>query len=248
MIVARISCNVVSVLLAGTQGDKANSFRVVALGLLLRWRHDDFHHQPAAPALTMTRFVRHFLSTAEESIEAFAMNKQLAVMFSMFALCNAARVNAADWITQPSYYTHDPMSGERVTQYTPIGPFYSYAQPSYTSSGYRNTRSSIQVGTSADHYHTTQQWGAPVQPYGEWRFPYRPYSVPYGAWGPQYYGGIPYGYGRPLNGLGLGYGGGLPGVGFQEAVRVGLGKAIYNPQFFRDRILCNLAIAASNNC
>lgn len=183
-------------------------------------------------ALTMTRFVRHFLSTAEESIEAFAMNKQLAVMFSMFALCNAARVNAADWITQPSYYTHDPMSGERVTQYTPIGPFYSYAQPSYTSSGYRNTRSSIQVGTSADHYHTTQQWGAPVQPYGEWRFPYRPYSVPYGAWGPQYYGGIPYGYGRPLNGLGLGYGGGLPGGGLPGGGAGGPGQGNLQPPIF----------------
>lgn len=168
-------------------------------------------NQLSAPAVS--RSVKRRISIAGESIEAFAMNKQLALMFLVFVICCVGRVSAADWITQPSYYTHDPMSGERVTQYTPIGPFYSHEQPSYTSSGYRNTRSSIQVGTSADHYHTTQQWGPPVQPYGEWRHPYRPYSVPYGAWGPQFFGGVPFGYGRLLTGIGPGYGGGLPGGG-----------------------------------
>lgn len=165
-------------------------------------------------ATTASRSVIRPCLMARETTEAFTMNKLPAPFLALLVSCSLGSVSAADWITQPSYYTHDPMSGERVQQYTPIGPFYSYAQSSYVSSGYRNTRSSIQVGTSADHYHTTQQWGAPVQPYGEWRFPYRPYSVPYGAWGPQFYGGVPFGYGRNLGGFGPGYGGGLPGGGF----------------------------------
>lgn len=136
------------------------------------------------------------------------MNKLLALLPTCLMFCCTNPASAGDWITAPSYYTHDPMSGERVKQYSPIGPFYTYSQPSFIRSGYRNTRSSIQVGTSADHYHTTEQWGAPIQPYGEWRFPYRPYSVPYDQWGPQFYGGFPlgrfpYGAGRGFGGAGL---------------------------------------------
>ncbi|MFO7904855.1 MAG: hypothetical protein ACQESR_16035 [Planctomycetota bacterium] len=94
----------------------------------------------------------------------------------------------ADWITSPSYYTHDPVTDERVTQYSPVGPFYTFPRSDYRRSGYRHTRSSIQAGRSADHMHIIEEWGRPVRPYGEWRFPYRPYSVPYPAWGPPYAG------------------------------------------------------------
>lgn len=147
-----------------------------------------------------------------EITEALAMNKLFAVLLASLLLGCCQSASAGDWITEPSYYTHDPNSGERVTQYSPIGPFYTYPQSSFVRSGYRNTRSSLQVGTSADHYHTTEQWGAPVQPYGEWQFPYRPYSVPYDAWGPQLFGGVP--FGRFPQGFGTGYGGGFPGSGF----------------------------------
>jgi len=116
---------------------------------------------------------------------------------------------AADWITAPSYFTHDPQSGARVTQYQQIGPVYTIAQPDYTRSVYRQTRSSIQVAGSADHMHVVEQWGRPVRPYGEWRFPYRPYSVPYQAWGAPYAGlGSPYNYpfATPYGGYGPGHG------------------------------------------
>ncbi|MBC8350981.1 MAG: hypothetical protein H8E66_03285 [Planctomycetes bacterium] len=156
------------------------------------------------------------------------MNKLTSLMPAMFVLYGAASTCAADWITAPSYYTHDPTSGERVTQYSPIGPFYTYSQSSFSRSGYRNTRSSLQVGGSADHYHTTEQWGKPIQPYGEWRHPYRPYSVPYGAWGPQFYGGYPLGRGR--GGFGPGYGGGgLPGGGIGLPGQGGLQQPGPNP-------------------
>ena len=102
---------------------------------------------------------------------------------------------AADWLTLPSRYSHNPNTGERVAQYTKIqAP--SVPQPSnFRTSGYTHTRSSLNYGQSADNYHRVEQWGDPVRPYGEWRFPYRPYSTPYPNWGPPYAG---------LN-LGLGY-------------------------------------------
>src|SRR6185436_9889466 len=93
---------------------------------------------------------------------------------------------AADWLTAPSYYTHDHTTGERVCQYSPIGPFYYYTRPDYLQSGYRQFRSTIDLGNSSDNMHIVEQWGAPVQPYEQWRFQFRPYSVPYQEWGPPF--------------------------------------------------------------
>ena len=95
---------------------------------------------------------------------------------------------AADWLTLPSRYSHNPSTGQRVSQYSKIqAP--SVPQPSnFRTSGYTHTRSSLNYGQSADNYHRVEQWGDPVRPYGEWRFPYRPYSTPYPNWGPPYAG------------------------------------------------------------
>lgn len=144
------------------------------------------------------------------------------LIFTLAAgLLAAAPGSAADWITAPSYYTHDPMSGERVAQYTEVGPFYYYSRPDYMLSGYRHNRSTFQFGGSADNLHLVEEWGRPVRPYDEWRFPFRPYSVPYAAWGAPYAGlggyggyGYPYGYGGVAPGSYPGnlQGGGQPGV------------------------------------
>lgn len=91
---------------------------------------------------------------------------------------------AADWTTVASTYTHD-QQGQRVDQYAMAVEPQSNERPDFVKSGFRSSRSSLQVGFSADHYHTTEQWGQPVRPYGEWRYPNRPFSVPYGQWGPQ---------------------------------------------------------------
>jgi len=142
------------------------------------------------------------------------MRWQLSVL--AWAL-SASPAVAADWLTAPSYYTHDTSSGERVAQYSPIGPFYYYARPDYLKSGYRQYRSTIDLGNSSDNLHIVETWGAPVRPYDEWRFPYRPYSAPYPGWGPPYgglgggTGGYPY-----SGGGGFGFGGfpffpGFPG-------------------------------------
>jgi hypothetical protein len=109
-----------------------------------------------------------------------------------------------------------------------VGPYYYFTRPDFLKSGYRQYRSTIDLGNSSDNMHIVEQWGAPVVPYEQWRFPYRPYSVPYGAWGPPYgglgggNGGYPYsggnganifgGFFPPYGGFG-GYGGlGGPGV------------------------------------
>ena len=96
---------------------------------------------------------------------------------------------ADDWMTWPSTYTHEPVRGQRVDQYAqPVQPI-AHRDPTFQRSGYRNYRSTLQGATSADNMHVVEQWGAPVVPYEQWRFPFRPYGTPYDAWGPQ----APYG-------------------------------------------------------
>lgn len=96
---------------------------------------------------------------------------------------------ADDWMTWESTYTHSPQTGQRIDQYTqgeqPISPY----RQDFTRSGYRHSRSTLQAGQSTDNMHIVEQWGQPVIPYEQWRFPFRPYAVPYDAWGPQ----APYG-------------------------------------------------------
>jgi hypothetical protein len=125
---------------------------------------------------------------------------------------------SADWLTAPSYYTHDRVTGHRVAQFAPIGPYYYYSRPDYLRSGYRHFRSTIQAGGSADNMHLVEEWGRPVRPYEEWRFPYRPYSVPYDQWGLSFQGLGPGGVYAP-GGFGGGFGAyptphGGPGGGF----------------------------------
>jgi hypothetical protein len=110
---------------------------------------------------------------------------------------------ASDWLTLPSTYTHDVESGARVAQFQPNAVPTVPAATNFRSSGYTHTRSSINYGQSADNYHRVERWGDPVRPYGEWRFPYRPFSTPYPNWGPPY-AGLNLGFGfRPFNGTRL---------------------------------------------
>jgi hypothetical protein len=114
----------------------------------------------------------------------------------------AIAAQRVDWTTLPSTYTHDS-SGIRVQQHTQGIQPVVMERPDYQRSGFRHYRSTIQGGNSADHYHTTDSWGGGVRPYGEWRYPYRPYSVPYIGWGPA----------LPLS-VGQNFWGGFPPRGF----------------------------------
>ena len=133
-----------------------------------------------------------------------------SMLASLLAL-TAATALGADWLTAPSYFTHEPETGMRVAQYaTPKPVFYPF-DPTYVRSGYHHTRSTIRVGQSVDHFHVVEEWGRPVRPYGEWQFPFRPYSVPYPLWGPPFAGLTivppwPY-YGGGHSGHGGGHGG-----------------------------------------
>jgi len=110
-------------------------------------------------------------------------------------------------MTWPSSYTHQPSYGQRVDQYAPPVQPVVQRDPSFQRSGYRHYRSTLQGGNSADNIHIVEQWGAPVVPYEQWRFPFRPYGSPYDAWGPQ----APYGI---INGNFNGNTGGNPGGNF----------------------------------
>lgn len=118
------------------------------------------------------------------------LNRHLGTRLLLFAVVAltggwlAAPVAAGDWNVVPSAFTHDPQSGLRTTQYAqPVPAVRPYAPP-VIRSGYRQVRSSVQVGGVSDNSHYVERFGEPVQPYGEWRFPYRPYSTPYPNWGP----------------------------------------------------------------
>lgn len=119
------------------------------------------------------------------------------------ALLPALTTQAEDWMYRRSAYTHNPNTGERVTQYQQSTRVFMAQRPDYLQSGYSHNHIRIGRGSSAENIHITSEWGRRVRPYGEWRHPYRPYSVPYSLWGPSY-GGNGYGYG-PRGGYNRGY-------------------------------------------
>ena len=130
-------------------------------------------------------------------------------------ICTASKAEANDWLTLPSSFSHD-VHGVRVAQYAAIDAPTVAATPPLQTSGYTHTRSSLNYGQSADNYHRVEEWGAPVRPYGEWRFPYRPFSTPYPNWGPPYAGlnlGLPFPYFGGGRGNGGHWGGGNWGGG-----------------------------------
>jgi len=92
----------------------------------------------------------------------------------------------ASWIFRSSYYSHDPQTGERVSQYAKPEPSYSrVGGEGYLQSAYRHNATTLRAGDSADHVHVVETWGEGdrIRPYGEWLFPYRAGATPYGPWG-----------------------------------------------------------------
>ena len=108
----------------------------------------------------------------------------------LLAGCVPAELLANDWLLAPSYYSHDPETGQRTSQFIKPDPAFVYENPSYLKSGYHHRRSTIRMPDgSLDQFHVVEEWGRPVRPYGEWERPFRPYSVPYQLWG-EPYGGL----------------------------------------------------------
>lgn len=133
------------------------------------------------------------------------------VLVSLCSVSPTSPIFAADWLTLPSTYSHDA-SCKRVTQFAPIEVPTAPIAANFRTSGFTHTRSSLNYGASSDNYHRVQKWGEDVRPYGEWRFPFRPYSTPYPNWGAPL-AGLNTGLGGPGFGYGVGYGRGGYGVG-----------------------------------
>jgi hypothetical protein len=127
-------------------------------------------------------------------------------LFSLAILALSSIATATDWLTLPSTYSHDA-TGARVSQYAPIEAPQTPIPANFRTSGFTHTRSSLNFGPSSDNYHRVEKWGDPVRPYGEWNFPYRPYSTPYPNWGPPL-AGLNTGFGNAGVGLRNGFGGG----------------------------------------
>lgn len=139
---------------------------------------------------TMSTFSAALAQPAEQSNKNPPANQGLAQASCYSSVLPIKRVTkpakpvAIDWTTLPSTYSHD-QEGQRVDQYALAVEPQSMERPDFVRSGYRHTRSTLQAGFSSDNYHVKEEWGQPVRPYGEWRYPNRPFSVPYGQWGPQ---------------------------------------------------------------
>lgn len=96
-------------------------------------------------------------------------------------IADAACASDAAWMFLPAYYTHSPVTGERVAQYAPERPSLVPIDPTYQESGYRHQY----VQGSTEILNLVQTWGmgTAIRPYGEWEFPYRAGATPFGPWG-----------------------------------------------------------------
>ncbi|WP_052031883.1 hypothetical protein [Novipirellula maiorica] len=138
------------------------------------------------------------------------------VIMILMNLVIASQCGAADWLTLPGKFSHDPVTAQRVEQFQPPATPAVAEVANFRTSGYTHVRSRLNYAQSSDNYHRVETWGDPVRPYGEWQRPFRPYSVPYAAWGAPFAGLniTPYGYGLPYgNGVGAFDGAGGPGFG-----------------------------------
>ncbi|NLS91854.1 MAG: hypothetical protein GXX96_06695 [Planctomycetaceae bacterium] len=113
------------------------------------------------------------------------MRQHLFAVVLLSVLGNSAWA-AGSWVFQPSTYSHDPQTGERVAQYAAEAPAYGPSDPTYQQSAYIHKRTALYgVPGSIERRHYVETWGEgeAIRPYGEWERPYRAGATPYGPWG-----------------------------------------------------------------
>jgi hypothetical protein len=77
----------------------------------------------------------------------------------VFALLGCSSASASTWAFRPSYYSHHPTTHVRIGRQYSAGPVYTRPQGEYINAGYRNLRSTIQVGGQTyDHTHVWESW------------------------------------------------------------------------------------------
>ena len=70
-----------------------------------------------------------------------------------------ASADAASWIFQRSYYTHDPVTKVRIGPQATGGPYYSPVRGEFIRAGVRHVRSQIRVGGIVfDQYNEWDSW------------------------------------------------------------------------------------------
>jgi hypothetical protein len=70
-----------------------------------------------------------------------------------------ALANAASWIFQRSYYTHDPVTKVRIGPQATGGPYYAPVRGEFIRTGVRHVRSQIRVGGIVfDQYNEWDTW------------------------------------------------------------------------------------------
>ncbi len=84
---------------------------------------------------------------------------RFACLLLVFA-AQTISVQAADsWLFRQSYYSHNPVTQVRVGPQVSTGPIYTRPQGAYINSGYRNMRSTIQVGGQVyDFLNVWESW------------------------------------------------------------------------------------------
>jgi hypothetical protein len=67
--------------------------------------------------------------------------------------------DAASWIFQRSYYTHDPVTKVRIGPQATGGPYYAPVRGEFIRTGVRHVRSQIRVGGIVfDQYNEWDTW------------------------------------------------------------------------------------------
>ena len=88
-------------------------------------------------------------------ITTFAM-----LLFAVATPAVAGAPAAPNWMFERSYYSHEPVHPVRINRRSAgIGPYYSRPTVGYVRAGFRNNRSTIQIGgMTYDHVQVFESW------------------------------------------------------------------------------------------
>jgi len=106
---------------------------------------------------------RPALDTILDGLIAFLrrryMRQYLFAVVLLLAAGNSALAGGS-WIFQPSTYSHNLQTGDRVAQYAAKPPVYGPSDPTYKQIAYIHKRTAMRgVGGSVERHHYVETWG-----------------------------------------------------------------------------------------